>query len=53
VVIGAGVRLPPKSLWLFEALVNALHQSAPNAAIAFNTHPRDTADAAARWVKSS
>jgi len=51
VVIGAGVRLPPKSLLLFEALINAVHKAAPNASIAFNTRPQDTADAAARWLK--
>ncbi|QXQ07621.1 hypothetical protein KX816_06265 [Sphingosinicellaceae bacterium] len=50
VVIGGGLRLPPKSLWLFEAVVNAVHRAAPNAAIAFNTSPQDTADAAARWL---
>ena len=52
VVIGGGVRLPPKSLLLFEVLINAVHKSAPGAAIAFNTRPQDTADAAARWLKS-
>jgi hypothetical protein len=50
VVIGAGLRLPPKSLALFERVVNAVHKAAPNAAIAFNTRPEDTAEAAARWV---
>ena len=50
VVIGAGLRLPPKSLELFERVVNAVREAAPNAAIAFNTHPEDTAAAAARWV---
>jgi len=49
VVIGGGLRLPPKSLLLFETVVNAVHRAAPNAAIAFNTRPEDTADAAARW----
>ena len=48
VVIGAGVRLPPRGLTLFEAVVNAVHKAAPGAAIAFNTRPEDTADAAAR-----
>jgi hypothetical protein len=52
VVIGGGIRLPPKSLLLFEALINAVHKSAPDAAIAFNTRPQDTADAAARWLKA-
>lgn len=48
VVIGGGIRIPPKSLLLFETLINAVHRSAPNACIAFNTSPQDTADAAAR-----
>jgi hypothetical protein len=50
VVIGAGVRLPPQSLKVFEAVVNAVHKGAPAAAIAFNTRPEDSADAAARWL---
>jgi len=50
VVIGAGVRLPPRSLVLFEAVINAVHRAAPGAAIAFNTVPQDSADAAARWL---
>lgn len=49
VVIGGGLRIPPKSLLLFEQLVNAVHRAAPQAAIAFNTVPQDTADAAGRW----
>ena len=50
VVIGAGVRLPPKRLALFEAVINAVHKAAPGATIAFNTRPEDSADAAARWL---
>jgi hypothetical protein len=50
VVIGGGLRLPPKSLALFETVVNIIHKAAPNAAIAFNTRPEDTADAAARQL---
>jgi hypothetical protein len=50
VVIGAGVRLPPRNLELLETLVNAIHRHAPGAAIAFNTRPDDSADAAARWL---
>lgn len=50
VVIGAGVRLPPNRLVLFEALVNAIHRGAPQAAIAFNTRPDDSGTAAARWI---
>jgi hypothetical protein len=52
VVIGAGIRLPPRSLPLFEAVINAVHRAAPGAAIAFNTRPDDSADAAARWLKA-
>src|ERR1700677_4464040 len=50
VVIGAGVRLPPRGLALFEVVINAVHKAAPGAAIAFNTVPQDSADAAARWL---
>ena len=52
VVIGAGVRLPPRGLALFEAVINAVRKAAPGAAIAFNTRPDDSADAAARWLAS-
>ncbi len=50
VVIGGGLRLPPKSLPFFERVVNAIHRGAPQASIAFNTRPQDTAEAAARWI---
>ena len=50
VVIGGGMRLPPKGLVLFETVVNIIHKTAPNAKIAFNTQPEDTADAAARQL---
>jgi hypothetical protein len=50
VVIGAGVRLPPNRLGVFEAVINAIHRAAPQAAIAFNTHPNDCGVAAARWL---
>lgn len=50
VVIGAGVRLPPKQLVLFEALVNAVHRAAPQAAMAFKTRPDDSGAVAARWI---
>jgi len=53
VVIGGGVRLPPRHLALFEVLINAIRKAAPGAAIAFNTRPDDSADAAARWVAKS
>lgn len=53
VVIGAGMRLPPKGLVMFEKVINIVHKAAPNAAITFNTRPEDTADAAARWLQAN
>jgi len=53
VVIGAGVRLPPRGLALFEVVINAIRKASPGTAIAFNTRPDDSADAAARWVTRS
>ncbi|RFU49225.1 hypothetical protein [Paraburkholderia sp. DHOC27] len=50
VVIGGGIRIPPNSLLLFETLLNTIHRHAPDASIAFNTRPEDTAEAAARWL---
>jgi hypothetical protein len=50
VVVGAGLRLPPKRLTLFETIVNVIHQTAPQTAIAFNTVPEDSGTAAARWI---
>jgi hypothetical protein len=50
VVIGGGLRIPPKGLLFFEKVVNAVHESATKAALAFNTRPEDTAEAAARWI---
>jgi len=52
VVVGAGVRLPPRGLALFEVVINSIRKAAPGAAIAFNTRPDDSADAAARWLGS-
>ena len=52
VVIGAGVRVLGR-LADFEAIINAVHKGAPKAAIAFNTRPEDSADAAARWLSQS
>jgi hypothetical protein len=52
IVIGGGIRLPPKSLPLFEVVINAARKAAPNASIAFNTRPEDTAEAAARWLET-
>jgi len=51
VLIGAGVRTPPGYLVLFEKLINAVHECAPQAKICFNTQATDTVDAILRWAK--
>jgi hypothetical protein len=50
VVIGGGVRNAEDQLQLFERVVNLVRRHAANAAIAFNSTPGETFDAAARWV---
>jgi len=50
VVVGGGVRLPPRNLQLFEVVINAIRKTAPGTPIAFNTRPDHSADAAARWL---
>jgi hypothetical protein len=50
VVVGGGVRKPEELLDLFERIVNLVRRHAPDAAIAFNSSPVDTFDAAARWL---
>jgi hypothetical protein len=50
VVIGGGVRLPPRNLALFEVVIDTVRKVAPSASIAFNTRPDDSADAAARGL---
>ena len=50
VVIGAGLREPPELLLLFEKVLNLVHRHAPQARIAFNSNPTDTAEAAHRWL---
>ncbi|WP_205304365.1 hypothetical protein [Nonomuraea montanisoli] len=50
VVIGGGVRKAEDQLELFEQVVNLVRRHAPDAAIAFNSTPTDTFDAAARWI---
>ena len=50
IVIGAGVRADETHHLLFEKLINAAHQAAPNARFAFNTLPNNTLDAVNRWI---
>jgi hypothetical protein len=51
VVVGGGIRTHEPLLELFEKVVNLVRRHAPDAAIAFNSRPEDTADAALRWLR--
>ncbi|WP_086666408.1 hypothetical protein [Lentzea kentuckyensis] len=44
VVVGGGIRKPPELLGLFQTIVNLVHRHQPQAAIAFNSGPTDSAD---------
>ena len=50
ILIGAGVRMNPSNLLLFEKLINVVHEHAPQAKLCFNTMPSDTAAAVKRWL---
>ncbi|MBZ5713843.1 hypothetical protein [Nannocystis pusilla] len=51
IMIGAGIRMPPPLLLLFERIVNLVHEAAPRARLCFNTSPETTAAAVLRWVR--
>ncbi len=51
VVIGGGIRKHEPLVLLFEQVVNLVRLHAPGAALAFNSTPDDTADAALRWMR--
>jgi hypothetical protein len=53
VVIGGGIRKPEPALPFFERVVNLTRQHAPGAAIACNTSPADTVEAAKRALAAS
>lgn len=50
IVIGGGLRMPPKNMRLFEKVINAVHKAAPAASIAFNEGPDTTPAAVERWL---
>ena len=50
VVISGGIRGNEDRLELFERIVNLVRRHVPGAAIAFNSGPAGTYDAAARWL---
>jgi hypothetical protein len=49
VLIGAGIRVPPKNFLLFENMINCIRSFAPKATICFNTNPMDTVASVQRW----
>lgn len=51
VVVGGGIRKHEPLVLLFEQVVNLVRRHAPGAALAFNSTPDDTADAALRWLR--
>jgi hypothetical protein len=51
IMIGAGLRVVPAYLLLFERLVNVVHRHAPTSTkLCFSANPSDTAEAVRRWV---
>jgi hypothetical protein len=50
VLIGAGLRVDPSQLLLFEKVINLVHALAPAARICFNTSPGDSVEAVQRWL---
>ena len=50
VVVGAGLRIVPKMTRIFETVMNAVHEHAPRARLAFNSDPEDSAAAAERQL---
>jgi DNA-binding LacI/PurR family transcriptional regulator len=51
IVVGAGLRTLPPMAEQFEKLINVLHTDAPDAKLAFNSHPADSDAAALRWLE--
>lgn len=49
--IGAGIRLVPDDMLLFEAILDLVHAAAPHAKICFNTSPETSTAAVLRWVQ--
>lgn len=50
VTIGGGLRHSDDQVELLELVVNLVRRHAPDAAIAFNSTPGTTYEAAARWI---
>ncbi len=50
VTVGGGLRDSDDQVELLEQVVNLIRRCAPDAAIAFNSNPATTYEAAARWI---
>jgi hypothetical protein len=51
ILVGAGVRTLPQHTFLFEKIMNTIHQKAPpSSKLCFNTNPADTVEAILRWT---
>ncbi|MFE0521451.1 hypothetical protein [Streptomyces sp. NPDC058954] len=51
VTVGGGLRHSDDQVELLEQVINLVRRHAPEAAIAFNTTPATTYEAAARWIE--
>ncbi|MFJ9539779.1 hypothetical protein ACIRPX_21255 [Streptomyces sp. NPDC101225] len=51
VTVGGGLRHSDDQVELLEQVVNLVRRHAPDAAIAFNSTPATTYEAAARWIE--
>ncbi|HTJ70565.1 MAG TPA: hypothetical protein VL551_23710 [Actinospica sp.] len=51
VTVGGGLRHSDDQVELLELVINLVRRYAPDAAIAFNSSPDTTYEAAARWMK--
>jgi hypothetical protein len=50
VTVGGGLRHSDDQVELLEQVINLIRRHAPDAAIAFNSSPATTYEAAARWI---
>jgi hypothetical protein len=53
VTVGGGLRHSDDQVELLEQVINLIRRHAPDAAIAFNSSPATTYEAAARWINAT
>jgi len=51
VTVGGGLRHSDDQVELLELVINSIRRHAPDAAIAFNSTPANTYEAASRWLE--